>query len=167
MRLPEWLFRRRRFRAQRWTDDRDACQGADGLEAAVNWMQFVLGRDYDGLAVKRCVIVAEVGEGQEAQTFYTGHSVDATPVEIRGLLSEGLRGQAETVTRAIRQRDIEQFANAVLPELTESLQEAVFSRAAVVLTNLREATAAEEADAEWAKQQDPDSRGGMDVEDVI
>ncbi len=123
MRLPNWLRRRRRFQVGRWTDDRDACFGADGLESSVNWMQYVLGRDFDGLAVNRCVIVAEVGEGHQASTVYTTHDVDATPLEVRGLLGEGLRALDETRVRAFRQSDIEQFVNAAVPQIVERLRE--------------------------------------------
>lgn len=145
MRLPNWLRRRRRFQVGRWTDDRDACFGADGLEAAVNWMQFVLGRDCDGMAVNRCVIVAEVGEGHEARTVYTTHDVDTTPVEVRGLLEEGLRALDELRVRAFRQADIEQYINQALPQVVEALEAAMFGRAHTVVQNLNSALADEAA----------------------
>ncbi len=122
LRAPNWLRRRRRFWAGHYSSDREACHGADGLESAVNWMQYILGRDFDGRAVNRCVIVAEVGEGQEAATVYATHSVDATPVEVRGLLHEGIRAQDEGVARMRRHSDIQQFVSAAVPQLLDALR---------------------------------------------
>lgn len=105
-----WLRRRRRFEGDRYPSDREAAEaGADGLESAVNWMQHVLGRDFDSAEVTRCVIVAEVKTPHGLATVYTTHSVDAGPVEVRGLLGEGVRALDELQIRARRQQDIEHF----------------------------------------------------------
>lgn len=117
MRLPKWMRRRPRPPA----DDYEACQGADGLEAAVNWMRFVLARDLEDQPVARCVIVAEVGEGLQATTLYTTHEVRATPVEVRGLLGEGLRALDEIGIRQRRQIDIEAFVNEAIPQIEAGL----------------------------------------------
>lgn len=117
MRLPKWMRRRRRPPA----DDYEACQGADGLEAAVNWMRYVLARDLEGEPVGRCVIVAEVGHGHQARTLYTTHEVRATPVEVRGLLGEGLRALDEIGIRQRRQIDIEAFVNEATPQIVAAM----------------------------------------------
>ena len=117
-----WLRRRRRFEGDRYPSDREAAEaGADGLESAVNWMQHVLGRDFDGAEVTRCVIVSEVQTPGGPATLYTTHSVDAGPVDVRGLLTEGLRALDELREREVRRRDIEEFVNAALPQLLEAL----------------------------------------------
>jgi hypothetical protein len=155
MKLLDWVRRRRRFESRRWESDEDACHGADGMEAAGNWMQYVLGRDFDGQAVQRCVIVAEVGEGHQAQVVYTTHDVHATPVEVRGLLEEGLRGLDEIRIRAFRRHDIEEFVNAAVPQIVARLRESETpptpEEMARVVSGLVH------------KQQDPE--GGMEVED--
>lgn len=112
-----------RRRAPKPADDYAACQGDDGLEAAESWMRFVIDRDFEDLPVRRCVIVAEVGEGHQARVVYTTHDVRATPVEIRGLLQEGLRGLDEIRVRAFRKYDIEEFVNAAVPQIVERLRE--------------------------------------------
>jgi hypothetical protein len=119
-----WLRRRRRFEGDRYPSDREAAEaGADGLESAVNWMQHVLGRDFEGGEVSRCVIVAEVQTPAGPATVYTTHSVDAAPVDVRGLMTEGLRALDELRAREIRRRDIEEFVNAALPQLLQALDE--------------------------------------------
>lgn len=120
MRKPRWM---RRKPPEPPADDYAACQGDDGLDAAENWMRFVIDRDYRNLPVGRCVIVAEVGEGHHARVVYTTHDVEATPVEVRGLLEEGLRGLDEIRVRAFRKYDIEEFVNAAVPQIVERLRE--------------------------------------------
>lgn len=149
-RLPEWMFRRRRrsfhdepmrLPSKQEVEDRRACQGKDRLDAAVNWMRHVVDRDFEyPPEIMRAVVVIEVGRGPGAQTLYTTHRVDATPVEVRGLLAEGLRGNAETVSRANRHADIEMFAKALAPQL----QELVSEKAEAVVSRFSEALAKEE-----------------------
>lgn len=111
--MPPWLRRRRRFEGKRYGSDREAAEsGSDGLESAVSWMQHVLGRDFEGAEVRRCVIVAEVVTDAGPATVYTTHAVDAPPVEVRGLLGEGLRALDELQIRARRRADIAEFAEA-------------------------------------------------------
>jgi len=130
-RFPEWMFRRPRrtfgeseFRPLSLQEqgDRRACQGADPLEAADNWMRHVLDRDFEYPEITRAIVVVEVGRGPRAQTLYTTHRVDATPVEVRGLLSEALRGQSEIIARANRHRDIDNYAKATVPQLLDALE---------------------------------------------
>ena len=119
--MRSWLRRRRRFEGDRYSSDREAAEaGSDGLESAVSWMQHVLGRDFDGGEVSRCAIVAEVQTPAGPVTVYTTHSLDATPVEVRGLLTEGLRALDEIRAREVRRRDIEEFVNEALPQLLEA-----------------------------------------------
>lgn len=121
--MPAWLRRRRRFEGERYYSDREACEaGRDGLESAVNWMQHVLGRDYDGVEVARAGLVVELPDGT---IVYTSHSVDARPVEIRGLFEEAVRAQNEIVAANLRHRDIQAFADALVPQLVEALGEKV------------------------------------------
>lgn len=152
MKMPKWM-RRRPPAAPK--DDYDACQGADGMEAAFNWMRYVLDRDFKNLPIGRCVIVAEVGEGHHARVVYTTHDVRSTPVEIRGLLEEGLRGLDEIRIRAFREYDIEQFVNAAVPQIVARLRESdtppTPEEMARVVSGL------------VRKQQHPE--GGMEVED--
>jgi hypothetical protein len=132
--LPEWMFRRRRrsfaedhpmhLPSAQEVGDRRACQGEDPLEAAVNWMRHVIDRDFDSQAqqIKRAVVIVEVGSGRKALTVFTSHRVDVTPVELRGLLSEAMRGQEEMFTRANRHADIDGFVNEALPQLLAALE---------------------------------------------
>lgn len=104
-----WLRRLRAFGSP-WSGDRAAAQGADGLEASVNWMHHVLARDYPGREVGACIVVAEVGAGPEAVTVYTTHSVDANPSEVRGLVTDALRfldERAEKMEDAIQNSGVE------------------------------------------------------------
>lgn len=116
------FFKRRPQRRQYATDD-EACHGADGLEKAVNWLQHVITRDFDGAPVERCIIVAEIGEGRKSQVLYTTHSPYTPSVEIRGLLSEGLRALEEIRERHVREIDIARFVNAAVPLIVERLRE--------------------------------------------
>lgn len=76
-------------------------------------MRHVLERDFAGRPVGRVVIVAEVPfDGSRAATVYTTHSVDALPVDIRGLLGEGLRALDELQIRTHRAADIQAYVDA-------------------------------------------------------
>lgn len=114
--------------------DRRACQGKDPLEAAVNWARHILDRDFEYPEVRRALVVVEVGRGLHARTFYATHRTDASGVEVRGLLSEALRGQTELVTRSNRHHDIDTFAKALAPQL-EGL---VFSKAQQIVGDLED-----------------------------
>lgn len=121
--MPPWLRRRRRFEGKRWASDREAAEfGGDALERAVNWMQYVLGRDYDGEPIQRAIVVCEVGEPPHTGTVYTTHDVDATGVEVRGLLSEALRAHSENHTRSNRHADVQFFAAAVTGQLLDAIE---------------------------------------------
>lgn len=100
--------------------DWEACQGDDNLDAAFNWMRHVLDRDYSDEEIERAIVVVEVGRS----TVYTAHRVDASGVEIRGLLSEAERGHAESMARRNRQGDIQDFANAAAPQMVALLAKA-------------------------------------------
>lgn len=78
-------------------DDQEACQGYDPIDAAENYMRYIIARDVPGMEVGAAIVIAEIGHGSEARVTYAAGDLDMSRTKVEGMLYDSLRSIALAV----------------------------------------------------------------------